>query len=144
MVQIEKETEPKLPADLGKVLAASERAKAQWEDLTPIARRDFVSWIESAKQPETRKRRVQSVPSRLASGKRRPCCYAVVPMVLYTALKADPKAKKEWKQLSPDGRRDFIDWINSEKDPEVRARRVKESCNRLAAGKRRNEGPTRA
>ena len=144
MVQIEKETEPNLPTDLRRVLAASERAKAQWEDLTPIARRDFVSWIESAKQPETRKRRVESVPSRLASGKRRPCCYAVVPMILYTALNANPKAKKQWKQLSSDERRDFIDWINSEKDPEVRARRVKESCNKLAAGKRRNEGLTRA
>jgi len=144
MVQIEKGTEPKLPADLRKVLAASSQAKAQWEDLTPIARRDFVSWIESAKQRQTRKRRVESVPSRLESGKRRPCCYAVVPMILYTALNAYPKAKKQWKQLSSDERRDFIDWINSEKDPEVRARRVKESCNKLAAGKWRNEGLTRA
>jgi uncharacterized protein YdeI (YjbR/CyaY-like superfamily) len=138
MVQIEKGTEPKLPADLRKVLAASARAKAQWEDLTPIARWDFVSWIESAKQPETRKRRVESVPSRLASGKRRPCCYAVVPMILYTALNAYPRAKAQWKQLSPDERRDFIGRINSEKDPEARARRVKESCNKLAAGKRRD------
>jgi len=144
MVQIEKGTELNLPSDLRKVLAASERAKAQWEDLTPIARRDFVSWIESAKQPETRKRRVESVPSRLASGKRRPCCYAVVPMNLYTALNTYPKAKKQWKQLSPDERRDFIDWISSERDSEVRARRVKESCNKLAAGKRRNEEPTGA
>jgi uncharacterized protein YdeI (YjbR/CyaY-like superfamily) len=135
MVQIKKGIEPKLPADLRKVLAASPLAKAQWEDLTPIARRDFVTWIESAKQPETRKRRVESVPSRLASGKRRPCCYAVVPMVLYTALNAYPKAKSQWKQLSPDERRDFIGRINSEKDPEARARRVKESCNKLAAGK---------
>jgi uncharacterized protein YdeI (YjbR/CyaY-like superfamily) len=138
MVQIEKGTEPKLPADLRKVLAASARAKAQWEDLTPIARRDFVSWIESARQPQTRKRRVESVPSRLASGKRRPCCYAVVPMILYTALNAYPRAKAQWKQLSPDERRDFIGRINSEKDPEARARRVKESCNKLAAGKRRD------
>jgi uncharacterized protein YdeI (YjbR/CyaY-like superfamily) len=135
MVQLKKGTEPKLPADLRKVLAASPPAKARWEDLTPIARRDFVTWIESAKQPETRKRRVESVPSRLASGKRRPCCYAVVPMVLYTALNAYPKAKSQWKQLSPNERRDFIGRINSEKDPEARARRVKESCNKLAAAK---------
>lgn len=128
-MQIKKGTEPKLLADLRKVLAASPLAKAQWEDLTPIARRDFVTWIESAKQPETRKRRVESVPSRLASGKRRPCCYAVAPMILYTALNARPKAKSQWKQLSPDERRDFIGRINSEKDPEARARRVKESCN---------------
>ena len=59
MAQIEKGTEPKLPADLRKVLAASARAKAQWEVLTPIARRDFVTWIESAKRLETRKRRIE-------------------------------------------------------------------------------------
>jgi uncharacterized protein YdeI (YjbR/CyaY-like superfamily) len=108
MVQIKKGTEPKPPADLRKVLAASPLAKAQWEDLTPIARHDFVTWIESAKQPET----LESVPSRLASGKRRPCCYAVVPMILYTALNVYPKAKAQWKQLSPDERRDFIGRLN--------------------------------
>ncbi len=139
-MQIEKGTEPKLPADLRKVLAASARAKAQWEDLTPIARRDFVTWIESAKQQETRKRRVESVPSRLASGKRRPCCYAVVPLILYNALNAYPKAKAQWKQLSPDERRDFISRINSEKNPETRALRVKESCTKLALGERRLDG----
>jgi uncharacterized protein YdeI (YjbR/CyaY-like superfamily) len=129
---MEKSTDPKLPADLRKVLASSERTKAQWEDLTPIGRRDFVSWIESAKQPQTRKRRVESVPSRLASGKRRPCCYAIVPMNLYTALKAHPKAKAQWKQLSPDERRDFIGWVNAAKDSDARARRVEESCKKLA------------
>ena len=65
----------RVPSDLHKVLAASPKAKAQWDDLTPIARRDFISWVDSAKQQETRKRRVKSVPGRLASGKRRPCCY---------------------------------------------------------------------
>ena len=134
---MQKATEPKLPADLRKVLAGSARAKAQWEDLTPLARRDFVSWIESARQAQTRKRRVESVPSRLASGKRRPCCYAIVPLNLHTALKADPKAKAQWKTLSSDERRDLVDWIGAEKDPGARARRVEESCNRLAAGQRR-------
>lgn len=132
---MEKGIDPKLPADLRKVLVASARTKAQWDDLTPIGRRDFVSWIESAKQPQTRKRRVESVPSRLASGKRRPCCYTTVPMNLYTALKAHPKTKAQWKQLSPDERRDFVGWINAAKDPNERARRVEESCKKLAAGR---------
>ena len=83
-----------------------------------------------------RNRRVESVPSRLASGKRRPCCYATVPMNLYTALKAHSKAKAQWKELSPNERRDFISWINAAKDPDARARRVEESCKKLAAGKR--------
>ena len=133
---MEKGTDPNLPADLRKVLAASAQTKAQWDSLTPIGRRDFVSWIVSAKQPQTRKRRVESVPSRLASGKRRPCCYATVPMNLYTALNAHSKAQAQWKQLSPDERRDFIGWINAARDPDARARRVEESCKELAAGKR--------
>lgn len=126
----------KVPSDLHKTLTANPKAKAKWENLTPIARRDFISWIESAKRPETRKRRVESLPSRLASGKRRPCCYAIMPMNLYKALNARAKAKAGWKTLTPDARRDFIDWIDSAKDPETRERRIDKSCSMLEAGKR--------
>jgi len=48
--------EPRVPTDLRKPLVATALAKAQWRDLTPIARRDFISWIDSAKQPEARRR----------------------------------------------------------------------------------------
>ena len=47
------ESEPRLPTDLRKAFAATPMAKAQWRDLTPIARRDFISWIDSAKQLKT-------------------------------------------------------------------------------------------
>lgn len=127
----------RVPIDLQKVLTAAPKAKAQWQDLTPLARRDFVSWIESAKQAETRKRRVESLPSRLASGKRRPCCYALVPMSLYKALGSNPKAKAEWKTLTPDARRDFVEWIDSVKGSQERGVRVVKVCAMLAAGKRR-------
>ena len=66
------ESEPRVPTDLRKALAVTPMAKAQWSDLTPIARRDFVSWIESAKQPQTRRRRIERAASMLAAGKRRP------------------------------------------------------------------------
>ena len=66
------ESEATLPVDLRKALAAAPVAKAQWRDLTPIARRDFISWIDSAKQPETRRRRIEKACSMLAAGKRRP------------------------------------------------------------------------
>ena len=66
------ESEATLPVDLRKALAAAPVAKAQWRDLTPIARRDFISWIDSAKQPETRRRRIEKACSMLAVGKRRP------------------------------------------------------------------------
>ena len=125
-----------LPAGLRKVLAPAS-AKAVWNGLTPIARRDFVSWIESAKQPETRKRRIDRVPDMLASGKRRPCCFAVVPMGIYKALDAKPKAKAVWKGLAPDERRDFTDWVEKAKDPKENADRIQKACTMLAAGKRR-------
>ena len=127
----------RVPTDLRKVLAAAPKSKAIWEDLTPIARRDFISWIESAKQPETCKRRVESLPSRLAAGKRRPCCYALVPMNLYKALGADSKAKAAWRDLTPDARRDFIDWIDSAKGSEEHGVRIVRTCTMIAAGKRR-------
>ncbi len=126
----------KIPLDLNKVLNAHLNAKAKWEELTPIARRDFMSWIDSAKQQETRKRRIESLPSRLLSGKRRPCCYAIVPMHLYTALNASPKAKSVWKELTPDQRRDFIAWIDEAKDKATREERIEKTCSMLAAGKR--------
>src|SRR5687767_12617260 len=99
------EPEPKVPADLRKSLAAAPKAKAQWGDLTPIARRDFISWIDSAKQPETRRRRIEKACSMLAAGKRRPCCYSIVSFNLYTALSATPKAKAQWSTLTSTERR---------------------------------------
>jgi uncharacterized protein YdeI (YjbR/CyaY-like superfamily) len=130
-----KDGEPSVPADLRQVLGAAPTAKAQWMDLTTLARRDFISWIDSAKQPETRKRRVESLPSRLAAGRRRPCCFSVVPFDLHKALASAPKAKAHWSDLDSTARRDFIDWITSAKEPEARKRRIRETCMALAAGK---------
>jgi uncharacterized protein YdeI (YjbR/CyaY-like superfamily) len=132
-----RESEPKLPADLRKALAADPKAKAQWSNLTPIARRDFISWIESAKQKETRQRRIESLPSRLAAGKRRPCCYSIVSFDLFTALKANPKAKAQFNDLNPIERRDFIGWMDSAKDAKANKRRIEKACTMLAAGERR-------
>lgn len=122
----------KLPADLKKLLTVNPATKAVWLDLTPIAQRDFVSWIESVKQPETRRRRIESVPSRLASGKRRPCCYAIVPMSLYKALGTNLKAKTQWKILTPDQRRDLVAWVEEAKDAGAREKRINTVCAKLA------------
>ncbi|TSC76057.1 MAG: hypothetical protein G01um101431_1075 [Parcubacteria group bacterium Gr01-1014_31] len=129
--------EARVPTDLRKALVGASKAETQWEDLTPIARRDFILWIDSAKQPETRRRRIERVPSMLAAGKRRPCCFAVVPMNLYKALGAAPKAKATWRDLTPTERRDFVSWIELAKQPEAHTRRIEEACLMLAAGKRR-------
>ena len=131
-------SEPRLPTNLRKALAATPVAKARWRDLTPIARRDFISWIDSAKQPETRRRRIERACSMLAAGKRRPCCYSIVSLNLYTALAATPMAKAQWSDLTPIERRDFISWMDSAKQrPESNKRRIEKACVMLAAGKRR-------
>jgi hypothetical protein len=70
-----KEPEPRVPADLRKALAAAPDARALWSDITPIARRDWIHWITSAKRPETRVRRIDNACDMLAAGKRRVCCF---------------------------------------------------------------------
>jgi Bacteriocin-protection, YdeI or OmpD-Associated/Domain of unknown function (DUF1905) len=68
--------EPTLPPDLRRALAASSaQIRATWLDITPMARRDWVHWITSAKRTETRARRIASACEMLAKGKRRPCCF---------------------------------------------------------------------
>jgi Bacteriocin-protection, YdeI or OmpD-Associated/Domain of unknown function (DUF1905) len=70
------EPEPPVPADLRKALAsAAPKARALWSDITPVARRDWIHWISSAKQAETRMRRIKNACSMLAAGKRRVCCF---------------------------------------------------------------------
>jgi hypothetical protein len=70
------EPEPTVPADLRKALAAAApKARKLWSDITPNARRDWIHWITSAKQEETRARRIKNACSMLAAGKRCVCCF---------------------------------------------------------------------
>jgi hypothetical protein len=69
------EPETRVPMDLRKTLAAAPLAQKLWPDITPIARRDWILWISSAKQPETRRSRIEKACAMLASGKRRVCCF---------------------------------------------------------------------
>jgi hypothetical protein len=69
------ESEMRVPLDLRKALAAAPLAQAGWQDITPMARRDWIFSISSAKQPETRRRRIEKACDMLASGKRRLCCF---------------------------------------------------------------------
>jgi hypothetical protein len=70
-----KQSEPTLPMDLRKALAAAPAARALWTEITPAARRDWIQWITSAKRVETRARRIENACDMLASGKRRVCCF---------------------------------------------------------------------
>jgi uncharacterized protein YdeI (YjbR/CyaY-like superfamily) len=65
----------KVPADLRKILVSNLSVHKVWEDITPIARNEWICWIESAKKIETRYRRMNLMRENLISGKRRPCCW---------------------------------------------------------------------
>jgi hypothetical protein len=75
ITRIGEEAEIRVPLDLRRALAALPLAQAGWEDITPLARRDWIFSITSAKQPETRERRIEKACDMLASGKRRLCCF---------------------------------------------------------------------
>lgn len=124
------------PADLRKALAASPKAEAAWEDLTPISRRDYTMWINGAKQAETRQRRIDRCCESIAAGKRRPCCYSVIPMDMYKLLCEAPKGKAQWSALTADEKRDLIEWVESAEDRQARKGRVIEACALLEEGKR--------
>ena len=85
-----KEPEPRIPPDLRKVLATAPAARAVWSDITALARRDWIHWIESAKQPGTRERRIDTACSMLAAGKRRVCCFDR--SGIYSKVFSSPKA----------------------------------------------------
>jgi len=64
-----------LPADLKKALSGDKNALAKWEDITPLARNEWICWIEFVKKAETRKEHVERTVSELKEGMRRPCCW---------------------------------------------------------------------
>jgi hypothetical protein len=67
--------EPGMPGDLKKALRNSEKAYETWKDITPAAHWDWIRWIRSTKNPETRKKRIGVASSKLEAGTRRPCCF---------------------------------------------------------------------
>ncbi len=65
----------KLPADMKTALLAKSKALAAWEDITPLARNEWICWTISVKKQETRDEHVKRVVEELSAGKRRPCCW---------------------------------------------------------------------
>ena len=68
-----------LPEDLAGALEDDAKALATWQDITPLARNEWICWIQSAKKLETRQKRVAWGRENLAAGKRRPCCWPGCP-----------------------------------------------------------------
>lgn len=68
-----------VPSDLQKTIASEPQAYTTWEDITPLARNEWICWVESAKKSETRVTRIRIAGENLAAGKRRPCCWPGCP-----------------------------------------------------------------
>lgn len=64
-----------LPVDLREVLTSDSKALAAWEDLTPLARNEWICWVTNVKKSETRKEHVERTVKELKEGMRRPCCW---------------------------------------------------------------------
>jgi hypothetical protein len=64
-----------LPADLRAALVTSREAFDAWNDITPLARNEFICWVEDAKHAKTRARRIRRTVEELEKGQRRPCCW---------------------------------------------------------------------
>jgi Bacteriocin-protection, YdeI or OmpD-Associated len=67
--------EPDIPEDFQAALAHAPDICEVWESITPMARWEWVRWINATKNRQTRERRVDVGISKLRSGKRRPCCF---------------------------------------------------------------------
>lgn len=64
-----------VPKDLYQALSSDESVLERWEDLTPLARNEWICWIVSNKRPETRANHIDRAMIELLEGKRRPCCW---------------------------------------------------------------------
>jgi len=64
-----------LPPAFKKALLTNRKSLAVWQDITPLARNEWLCWMQEAKQAETRNRRIARAPIELSEGKRRPCCW---------------------------------------------------------------------
>jgi uncharacterized protein YdeI (YjbR/CyaY-like superfamily) len=69
----------KLPDDLKKAIIAAPAARELWEDITPLARNEWICWVTSGVKAETRDIRIKKALSKMQGGMRRPCCWAGCP-----------------------------------------------------------------
>jgi len=86
--------EPEVPKDLQEALATSPKAKVLWNDITPLARWDWVRWIRAVKTQETRQKHIEVALSKLNKGMRRPCCFN-------RNMCSEPSVSKNWVLLDP-------------------------------------------
>lgn len=86
--------EPEVPDDLKNALASSPKAVALWNDITPIARWDWIRWVRAVKTEETRQKHISIALDKLNKGMRRPCCFN-------RSLCSEPAVSHNWALLEP-------------------------------------------
>ncbi|HEY6021837.1 MAG TPA: YdeI/OmpD-associated family protein [Candidatus Paceibacterota bacterium] len=64
-----------MPADLQQAIVAVPKVHALWDDITPLARNEWICWVTSGKLAETRATRIKKAISKMRGGMRRPCCW---------------------------------------------------------------------
>lgn len=79
MAKISSGTVHQLPLDLRTKILANPKIHAFWEDITPLARNEWICWVISGKKQETRGIRIEKMFSKMKGGMRRPCCWAGCP-----------------------------------------------------------------
>ena len=84
--------EPEIPEDVKKALAKSQKAQDLWNDITPLARWDWIRWVRAVKTEETRKKHLEVMLDKLNKGMRRPCCFN-------RNLCSEPAVSKNWVLL---------------------------------------------
>ena len=79
MTSIASGTVHMLPNDFRKAIAGARKVLALWQDITPLARNEWICWITSGKKAGTRGIRIEKALSKMKGGMRRPCCWAGCP-----------------------------------------------------------------
>lgn len=86
-------------ADLQAAIRSDPQVHLLWDKLTPLGRNEFICWVDDAKQPGTRQRRIERTREELLEGKKRPCCWA-------GCIHRTDKAPSRWQQaVLIDGKR---------------------------------------
>lgn len=86
--------EPAIPDDVKKALSSSPKAEMLWNDITPLARWDWIRWIRAVKTQETRQKHIKVALDKLNKGNRRPCCFN-------RNLCSEPEVSHNWVLLEP-------------------------------------------
>lgn len=87
--------EPKPPKDIIDALqAAPQKVKEKWQDITPMARWEWVRWVNATANPATRAVRIEKTISKLSGTHRRPCCFNL-------AACTDPDLAKNGHLIEP-------------------------------------------